>query len=56
MDADEHQEQEDSPDVPKGQKFMDNLLWLFLASLLISFVIYNAWGIIELRNVPPLIP
>jgi hypothetical protein len=40
-------------DVPKGQHFFDNLLWLFLLSLVLSLVIYNAWGLIELMNVPP---
>jgi hypothetical protein len=37
---------------PKGQKFFDNIWLLFLLSLLISGLIYNAWGIIDLLNVP----
>ena len=31
---------------------MDNLLWLFIISLLLSLVIYNAWGMIEILSVP----
>ncbi|MBI3161505.1 MAG: hypothetical protein HYZ23_03300 [Chloroflexi bacterium] len=37
---------------PQGQKIFDNIWLLFLLSLLISGVIYNAWGIIDLLNVP----
>ncbi len=44
--------QENEP-VPQWQKVFDNVWLLFLLSLLISGVIYNAWGIIDLLNVPP---
>ncbi|GJQ35438.1 MAG: hypothetical protein HS100_22045 [Anaerolineales bacterium] len=37
----------------KWQAVFDNIWLLFLLSLLISGVIYNAWGIIDLMNVPP---
>jgi hypothetical protein len=37
----------------KWQKVFDNVWLLFLLSLLISSVIYNAWGIYDLLNVPP---
>lgn len=37
---------------PKGQKFFDNIWLLFALSLLISTLIYNVWGIINLLNVP----
>lgn len=53
MEPDENKNQEE---VPKGQLFMDNLLWLMLLSLLLSFVIYNGWGLLELINVPPALP
>ena len=36
-----------------GQKIFDNIWLLFLLSLLISGLIYNAWGIFDLLNVPP---
>ena len=37
---------------PKGQKLFDNIWLLFALSLLISTLIYNVWGIIDLMNVP----
>ena len=37
----------------KWQKVFDNIWLLFLLSLLISGMIYNAWGIYDLLNVPP---
>jgi len=37
----------------KWQKIFDNIWLLFLLSLLISGVLYNAWGIFDLLNVPP---
>lgn len=42
----------DQEETPKGQKFFDNLLWLFILSVVISLVVYNAWGLIEIMNVP----
>lgn len=47
----EKEKQVDEP-VSKGQKIFDNIWLLFLLSLLISTVIYNVWGIIDLLNVP----
>jgi len=38
--------------VPQGQKWFDNIWLLFVLSLLISTLIYNVWGIIDLINVP----
>ncbi len=39
--------------VSQWQKWFDNIWILFLLSLLISGLIYNLWGIIDLLNVPP---
>jgi len=36
----------------KGQKFFDNIWLLFVLSLLISTLVYNAWGIVNLMNIP----
>ena len=48
-----HEEQhEGEQEIPKGQKFFDNLLWLFILSLVISLVVYNAWGLYEILNTP----
>jgi hypothetical protein len=45
-------EHENEP-VPHWQKWFDNIWVLFLLSVLISGLIYNLWGIIDLLNVPP---
>ena len=46
----------ESTPIPAGQKLFDNVwLWLVL-SLLISGVIYNAWGLIEIFTLPELTP
>ena len=37
--------------VPQGQKVFDNIWLLFLLSLLISGVIYNVWGLMDLMSV-----
>ncbi len=47
-------EKQQNEPVPQGQKVFDNIWLLFLISLLISGVIYNVWGIIDLMGVPPL--
>lgn len=39
--------------VTQGQKIFDNIWLLFVLSLLISTLIYNVWGIVDLLNVPP---
>jgi hypothetical protein len=38
--------------ISKWQKVFDNIWLLFVLSLLISTVLYNAWGIYDLLNVP----
>ena len=38
---------------PKWQALFDNIWLLFLLSLLISTLIYNVWGIVDLTSVPP---
>ncbi len=43
-------------DPPKAQRFFDNIFLLLLLSILISGVIFNAWGLIENFTTPPLIP
>ncbi|MEZ4862505.1 MAG: hypothetical protein R3C14_14420 [Caldilineaceae bacterium] len=46
----------DSTPIPAGQKLFDNMfLWLIL-SLLISGLLYNAWGLIEVFSAPGLTP
>lgn len=41
----------ESPDdqpIPAGQRWFDNIFLLLVLSILISGLIYNAWGLIEL--------
>jgi hypothetical protein len=45
--------EEKNEPIPQGQKWFDNIWLLFLLSLLISGVIYNVWGIMDLMGVPP---
>lgn len=40
-------------DVPRGQKFFDNWPLLLILSLLLSGLLYNAWGLIEILTAPP---
>ena len=47
-------EKQQNEPVPQGQRVFDNVWLLFVLSLLISTVIYNVWGIIDLMGVPPL--
>ncbi|HXF84264.1 MAG TPA: hypothetical protein VNK49_02655 [Anaerolineales bacterium] len=46
-------EKRENESIPQGQKIFDNIWLLFLLSLLISGVIYNLWGILNLLSVPP---
>lgn len=46
-------EKHEEENARKWQKLFDNIWLLFLLSLLISGVIYNAWGIYDLLHVPP---
>lgn len=43
----------ESPEAAKWQKMFDNIWLLFLLSVVISGVIYNVWGIMDLLSVPP---
>ena len=36
-----------------GQKLFDNMFLLLIISLLINFVIYNLWGLIETLSITP---
>jgi len=39
--------------ITMGQKLFDNMFLLLIISFLISFVLYNAWRLIEALGVPP---
>ncbi len=38
--------------IPVGQAVFDQIFLLFMLSLVLSFVLYNLWGLIELLNLP----
>ncbi len=38
--------------IPRGQEIFDNILLLFLVSLVLSAVLYNVWGLLNLLSVP----
>ncbi len=50
--SEKHVPQEREEHVPLGQIAFDQIFLLFLLSLVLSFILYNAWGLMELLNVP----
>jgi hypothetical protein len=42
----------DDEKVPIGQAIFDDLFLFFMLSLVISFVIYNVWGLLDLLSTP----
>ena len=55
MDEQKQKSSGQSPpeEISLGQKLFDNMFLLLILSFLISFVIYNVWGLIETLGVPP---
>ena len=47
---------EPQEEIPRGQKFMDNIWLLLFISLVISLVVYNGWGLLNLASVPWVAP
>jgi len=48
------EEKDQTTEPNAGQKFFDNLFLLAALSIVISVVLYNVWGIIELFTRQPL--
>ena len=46
------EKKDESEPIPRGQKIFDNIWLLFIVSLVISTLIYNVWGIVDLMRVP----
>jgi hypothetical protein len=42
------------PEIPLGQRLFDRIFLLLIVSLLISGVLYNLWGLLEVLDAPPL--
>ena len=40
-------------EIPRGQKFFDNIWLLLVVSIVISLLVYNLWGLLDLAFVPP---
>lgn len=49
----EEKPKQEEESVTRGQKMFDNVWLLFVVSLVISTLIYNVWGILDLLSVPP---
>lgn len=47
-----NKEKQENESVSKWQALFDNIWLLFVFSLLISTLIYNVWGLVDLMNVP----
>lgn len=47
---------QDEEKVPFGQTIFDELFLFFMISLVISLVVYNLWGLMDLLGTPPLVP
>lgn len=47
---------QDDEKVPFGQAIFDELFLFFMISLVISFVVYNVWGLMDLLATPILTP
>ncbi len=54
--APETQERKEEERIPLGQVIFDEIFLLFLLSLVLSFVLYNVWGLLDLLRVPPFSP
>ena len=46
------EEFKEEEEIPRGQVLFDRWFLLFLLSVLLSGIFYNAWGIIELLMLP----
>ena len=42
--------------IPFGQVIFDDIFLLFLVSLVLSFLLYNLWGLLDLLRTPVLSP
>ncbi len=52
----ENQENQEEQGIPMGQVAFDEYYLFFMLSLVISFMFYNLWGLLELLSLPVLAP
>lgn len=55
MEADRDHQDEDER-LPPGQVLFDEIFLFFMLSLVISFILYNVWGLLDLLRTPALVP
>ena len=48
MKEEQHPAENDSANIPKGQIWFDRIFLLLILSIVITGLIYNVWGMIEL--------
>lgn len=53
MDPSPADSQESAETPPLGQRLFDNVYLLLVLGLLVMFLIFTAWGLWEIRSIPP---
>ena len=48
----EENKETERENIPAGQVWFDKIFFLLIASILISALLYNVWGIVELLLIP----
>ncbi len=56
MDSNKENANQEEERIPLGQIVFDEVFLLFLLSLVISFMIYNVWGLLDLLRTPVMGP
>ncbi len=53
-----HDEDRENEPIPAGQRFYDNILLLLILGIVVPTLIYTAWGLYQIMNVPklPIVP
>lgn len=46
-------EEQDKPEIPKWQRLYDSQFLLLVAGLIVMFVFYTIWGMVEIYTLPP---
>ncbi len=54
MGEKENPEKRQKGQIPLGQIFLDDMFLLLMAGLIMPFIIYLAWGYIDIGSVPPI--
>ena len=49
---DEHRDETTGERIPLGQRVFDNIWLLFALGLIVMFVVYTGWGLLEVYTMP----